>query len=183
LVFLARQCPLGTRVALVIGLCHSHFSYFCFDYTMWRRGDRNRTSSVPVARQSATSSVILLCLPLMVSSTTSTGGLAVVTPGSPRLVVAPVLGVSGVGGVSQGATGIGVTRSAALGDVFPTPESSSATGLRVSVLYLSRSPIFLSRPLTRGRWGTKQSLRDHRSPLWRGCCMRCRPRLTGTSCV
>jgi hypothetical protein len=64
------------------------------------RGDRSRTSLIPVAYQSMVCSVIPLCLPLMPSLTTSVGDLAVVTSGLPRLVVAPVLGVPGAGGTS-----------------------------------------------------------------------------------
>jgi hypothetical protein len=80
------------RMALVIGLCHSHFSYFCYDFKKWCRGDRSRTSLVPATRWST------------VHPTMSVGELAVVTLGFPQLVVAPVLGVPGTGGTSQGAT-------------------------------------------------------------------------------
>jgi hypothetical protein len=44
----------------------------------------------------------------MVPMTVSVGDLAVVTSGSQRLVVVPVLGVPATGGASQGATGIEV---------------------------------------------------------------------------
>jgi hypothetical protein len=76
--------PLCMHVALVNGLCRHCLS--CF--------------------YSAVRSTILLCLPLMVSSTLSVGDLAVVTPCSLQPVVVPVPGVACAGGASQGVTGV-----------------------------------------------------------------------------
>jgi hypothetical protein len=102
-----------------------------------------------------------------VSLTASVGDLTVVTQGSLRPVVAPVLGVLGVDGASQGTTGVevvgagpqlgddigsllwdlvvrgadaGVPVSVAPGDAAIALESSSAAGLGVSRLYQLGSP-------------------------------------------
>jgi hypothetical protein len=114
----------------------------------------------------------------MVLSTVSTSDLAVVTSGLPRPVVAPVPGVPGAGGASQGATsvkavgtgprlgddvgsllrhlvihgaGVSVPGSVALGDVAPAPVSSSVADPVVSGQYMLGSPVFLPPP-TNWRW-------------------------------
>jgi hypothetical protein len=39
------------HIVLVVSLRSSYFSYFCPKFKKWCRGDRGRTSSVPIARQ------------------------------------------------------------------------------------------------------------------------------------
>jgi hypothetical protein len=45
-------CPPDMCMALVIGLHHSRFSYFCTVFKKWCCGDRSHASSVPVAHRS-----------------------------------------------------------------------------------------------------------------------------------
>jgi hypothetical protein len=79
-------------MVLVIGLCCSCFSYFCSDFKNWCHGDKSHASSVSVSHLFVARPASSPCLPLMASSTASMGELAMVTPGSPQPVVAPLLG-------------------------------------------------------------------------------------------
>jgi hypothetical protein len=177
------------HVTLVIGLCCFRFSYFCSDFTKWCRGDRSHTSLVPIACRSVARPAILPCLPLMASWTMSMGDLVVVTLGSPWPVVAPIPRVLGAGGALLGnidvevvgaspqlgddagsllwnlmMRGASVPRNSTPGDAAPTPGSSGVAGPRVLSCTWRARPAFLSCPLTRGGWGTRQSLRIHGSP-------------------
>jgi hypothetical protein len=122
---------------------------------------------VPIAHRFVVRPMTPLCLPLMASSTTSVGDLAVVTSGLPRPMVAPVSGLPGAAGVEVEGIGpqlgddagsllldlvmcsahTGVLRSATPGDVAPAYGSSKAAGPRVSGLYLPGSPSFLPLPI------------------------------------
>jgi hypothetical protein len=134
----------------------------------------------------------------MASLTTSVGNLAVVTSGLPQLVVASVPGVPRAIGTSQGATGVEVVGTSPqqhndarslLQDKVMRDTGVGVLGSAARVMwpqppgphvpwvwgYLDCTywalPSFCLCPLTRGKWGMKQSLRVHGLLPWRGCCI------------
>jgi hypothetical protein len=109
------------HMALFVGLCCSHFSYFCFDFAWWCWGDRSHTLSFPVIHRPVVHPTMSPLPPLVASSAANTDDLAVIASGPLRLVVAlvqsltleeptseegevPVLVMPGADGASQGTT-------------------------------------------------------------------------------